>query len=354
MKFLVTGGAGFIGSHIGLALKRVVPNAVVIAFDNLRRRGSELALPRLRAGGIAFMHGDVRSPDDIEAVGPVDVLVECSAEPSVHAGYGTSPAYVVQTNLNALVNCLDHLRRHGGDLVFLSTSRIYPIAGLRALPLQDAGERMALTPGRSGPGWSAAGISETFPLAGSRSLYGATKFAAELLIEEYAALYGLRTVENRCGVVAGPWQMGKVDQGFVALWMARHFYGGGLTYSGFDGCGRQVRDVLHVEDLCELVAEQVGDPARHAGPARNVGGGLGQSTSLAELTALCRRIAGVAIPVGADPATRPADIRYYVSDCAELATHTNWRPRRTIADLLHDVHRWLVDERRLLEPLFAS
>ncbi len=354
MKILVTGGAGFIGSHVGIALKRVMPDATVTAFDNLRRRGSELALPRLRAGGVAFVHGDVRSPDDIEAVGPVDVLIECSAEPSVHAGYGTSPAYVVQTNLIGLVNCLDHLRRHGGDLVFLSTSRVYPIAGLRAIPLECHGARFDVTRGLTGPGWSTAGITEAFPLGGSRSLYGATKFAAELLIEEYAALYGLRAVANRCGVVAGPWQMGKVDQGFVALWMARHVFGGRLTYSGFDGLGHQVRDVLHIDDLCDLIAEQVTDVARHAGAVRNVGGGRRHSTSLAELTALCRQVTGTALAVGTDPCTRAADIPYYVSDCAELLRCTQWRPRRDLPMLLDDIHRWLVDERRLLEPIFAG
>lgn len=354
MKILVTGGAGFIGSNIGLALKREVPGASVTALDNLRRRGSELALPRLRAGGVDFVHGDVRSPDDIEAIGPVDMLVECSAEPSVHAGYGSSPAYVVQTNLVGLVNCLEHLRRHGGDLLFLSTSRVYPIAGLRALPLRQHGDRLTLPDNCVGNGWSASGIAETFPLGGSRSLYGATKYAAELLIEEYAALYGLRAVVNRCGVVAGPWQMGKVDQGFVALWMARHVYGGPLAYSGFDGQGHQVRDVLHVDDLCDLVAEQVSDIARHAGAPRNVGGGVARSTSLAELTTLCRRVTGVTMPIGADPTTRAADIPYYVSDCSRLADHTDWRPRRPLAVLLDDMNRWLVDERRLLEPVFAS
>jgi CDP-paratose 2-epimerase len=354
MRVLVTGGAGFIGAHVALALKQGLANATVIALDNLRRRGSELALARLRAGGVAFVHGDVRVPDDLESVGPVDVLVECSAEPSVHAGYGSSPAYVVQTNLIGLVNCLDHLRRHGGDLVFLSTSRVYPIAGLRALPLRDRQERLAPPEGASGPGWSEAGISEAFPLGGCRSLYGATKFAAELLIEEYAAQYRLRAVVNRCGVVAGPWQMGKVDQGFVALWMARHVYGGSLSYSGFDGRGHQVRDVLHIADLCDLVLEQVADPARHAGAARNVGGGPARSTSLAELTSLCGAITGNRRPIGADATTRAADIPWYVSDCAELSRHTAWHPRRTLAELLDDVNRWLVNERKMLEPVFAG
>jgi CDP-paratose 2-epimerase len=354
MKVLVTGGAGFIGSHISLALARELPPGSVVALDNLRRRGSELALGRLHAGGVAFVHGDVRCADDIAAIGPVDWLVECSAEPSVHAGYDASPAYVVQTNLGGLINCLDHLRRHGGGLVFLSTSRVYPVEPLRRLPLRPEGVRFVLPDGESGPGWSAAGVAETFPMTGSRSLYGATKLSAELLIEEYAAMYGLSAVINRCGVVAGPWQMGKVDQGFVALWMARHVYGGTLRYMGFDGQGRQVRDVLHVADLCELVARQIADPARYAGAVCNVGGGAALSTSLAELSQLCAEVSGQRRPVACDPTTRKADIPYYVSDCRALAARSDWRPRRSLHALLHDVHRWLVDERSLLEPILAA
>jgi len=352
MKILVTGGAGFIGSHLALALR--ASGADVVALDNLRRRGSELALGRLRQGGVAFLHGDVRAAEDLEAAGPVDLLVECSAEPSVHAGYGGSPCDLVNSNLVGVINCLEHLRRHGGDLVFLSTSRVYPIGGLRGLALAQCGDRLVLAPGASGTGWSEAGIAEGFPLQGSRSLYGATKLAAELLIEEYRALYGLRAVIDRCSVVTGPWQMGKVDQGFVALWLARHVFGGALAYSGFGGAGAQVRDVLHVEDLCDLVAAQVADFASHDGQVTNVGGGATRSVSLAELTAACRALTGVHLPIGCALDTRPADIPYYVSDCSALYGRTAWRPRRGIEEILSDTHRWLVEERRWLEPVMAG
>ncbi len=354
MRILVTGGAGFIGAHLALALAQTIPAAEVTALDNLRRRGSELALPRLRAGGVAFLHGDVRAPEDLAQAGPCDLLVECSAEPSVHAGYGGAPAYLLNANLTGLINCLEHLRRHGGDLLFLSTSRVYPIAALRGLPLAAQGERLGIAAGAQGPGWSGAGIAEDFPLAGSRSLYGASKLAAELLIAEYRALYGLRAVVNRCGVVAGPWQMGKVDQGFLALWLARHLYGGALAYSGFGGTGLQVRDVLHVADLCDLVCEQVAGIAAFDGLVLNAGGGAHRSTSLRELTAQCQALTRTRIAIAAQPETRPADIPWYVSDCGTLLRHTAWRPRRTIAETLADIHRWLVDERAILAPLMAA
>lgn len=354
MKVLVTGAAGFIGAHLALALRERLPGATIIALDNLKRRGSEFVLARLRRGGVTFLHGDVRIPDDIEAAGPVDLLVECSAEPSVHAGYGGAPGYVVQTNLLGLVNCLEHLRRCGGALIFLSTSRVYPIAALRGLPLAHSGARFTLADGAAGTGWSAAGISEAFPLAGSRSLYGATKLAGELLIEEYASLYGLQASVNRCGVIAGPWQMGKVDQGFVALWMARHVYGGALRYCGFGGGGGQVRDILHVADLADLIVEQAAAIGKHAGGPQNVGGGAANSVSLCELTEYCQEISGYRIAVGHEEATRDADIPYYVSDCASLAARSTWRPTRSVATILGDVHRWLIEEREWLQPLLAA
>jgi CDP-paratose 2-epimerase len=148
-KILVTGGAGFVGSNLALNWKREYPQTEVIALDNLKRRGSELALQRLRTGGVTFLHGDVRSPEDLDAAGPVDLMVECSAEPSVHAGYGQSPGYLVNTNLTGLINCLEHLRRTGGDLVFLSSSRVYPIAALRTLPFERQGDRLVPAKGLS-------------------------------------------------------------------------------------------------------------------------------------------------------------------------------------------------------------
>ncbi|HKM63833.1 MAG TPA: NAD-dependent epimerase/dehydratase family protein [Acidisphaera sp.] len=353
-KLLVTGGAGFVGSNIALAFRRAFPDAQVTALDNLKRRGSELSLPRLRAGGVAFQHGDIRAPEDLAAVEPVDLLIECSAEPSVHAGYGQDPSYLVNTNLTGLVNCLEHLRRTGGDLLFLSSSRVYPIAPLRALPLVVSGERLVPEDGATRAGWSAAGIAEDFPLAGSRSLYGATKLAAELLIEEYRAIYGLRAVIDRCGVIAGPWQMGKVDQGFVVVWMARHLFGGALSYSGFGGHGFQVRDVLHVDDLFALVACQADAIDRLDGSVFNVGGGPSVSVSLRELTALCADITGQRLDVGSDPTTRPADIPWYISDNAAVTGATGWRPARDVGAILRDIHHWLLSERAVLEPILQA
>ena len=353
-RILVTGGAGFVGSNLALAFKRDRPSATVTAFDNLKRRGSEFALERLRAGGVNFVHGDVRAPADLAATGPVDLLIEASAEPSVHAGYDGDPTYLIHTNLLGAANCLEHVRRHGAALVFLSSSRVYPIAPLRALPLERKATRFELRPGAQTPGAGAAGIAESFGLAGNRSMYGATKLSAELLVEEYRAMYGTRALVDRCGVISGPWQMGKVDQGFIALWLARHLFGGPLAYMGFGGDGLQVRDVLHVDDLYELLLMQIAGLERDAAPpVYNVGGGIDNSVSLCELTELCREITGKRREIGRVPETREADVPYYVSDCSAVTAATGWKPQRSLRAMLQDVWRWLVDNRDQLEPILS-
>jgi CDP-paratose 2-epimerase len=320
----------------------------VIAFDNLRRRGSELNLPRLREVGVSFHHGDVRELDDLLGIGEIDAIIECSAEPSVMAGIDGSPDYVVQSNLIGAYNCLELARRRGAQFLFLSTSRVYPVGALEGLVYRESSTRLELQDAQSVPGASSRGIAESFPLEGARTLYGATKLAAELLVSEYASSYGLQAVVNRCGVVAGPWQMGKVDQGVFTYWMLAHHFQRSLAYIGFGGTGKQVRDLLHVDDLLDLVDEQLSAPELWAGATVNVGGGAECSLSLQETTALCSEITGSVVDVRPAEEDRPGDIPIYISDCTRLHEMTDWRPRRGPQEILADIHGWIVDHEAAL------
>jgi len=347
MKVLITGGAGFIGANLAVGLATRHPSWQVTALDNLQRRGSELNLSRLRGAGVGFVHGDVRAADDLAAAGQVDAVVECSAEPSVLAGVdGRGLDRMVGTNLFGAYACLELCRRHDAQLVFLSTSRVYPVDRLRALPLIETPTRFELDSDHAVQGAAAAGVSEDLSLDGHRTLYGATKLAAEILIAEYVAAFGLRAVVNRCGVVAGPWQMGKVDQGVVAYWMLAHMFLRPLTYIGYGGTGKQVRDLLHVDDLLGLVELQLSDPGSWTGVVANVGGGPTCSASLLELTGLCAEITGNAVEVSATPEERPGDIPWYVTDCTRLNGLTSWRPSSTLHGILTDVHDWIRDNER--------
>jgi CDP-paratose 2-epimerase len=351
VRVLITGGAGFVGANLAISLAGRHPGWEIVALDNLKRRGAELNLPRLQQAGIRFVHGDVRGRADLMEVDPIDALVECSAEPSALAGVGGATEYVVQANLLGAYHCLELARRDGAYVVFLSTSRVYPVAALNAVAYAEGETRFAAE--QQIPGVSENGVSESFPLEGARTLYGATKLSAELLVTEYASAFGLRAVIDRCGVIAGPWQMGKVDQGIFTYWLLNHHLGRELRYIGYGGLGKQVRDLLHVDDLVPLVDEQLRHPEHWAGVTANVGGGVDCSLSLLETTELCRELTGN--EVGVEPASesRPGDVPIYVSDCELLYSHTDWRPERTPREILKDISDWITDNERAVVAALA-
>ncbi|HEY6878691.1 MAG TPA: NAD-dependent epimerase/dehydratase family protein [Polyangiales bacterium] len=348
-EVVITGGAGFVGSSLAIGLATRHPSWRIRAFDNLKRRGSELTLPRLAAHGVRFVHGDVRSPADLSDLGAFDLLIDCAAEPSVLAGLDGSPSYVLDTNLVGTLNMLEVVRKQHAALAFLSTSRVYPIAAIERLPFSEQATRFAFS--ESGVGYSARGIDESFTLEGARSLYGASKLCSELMVQEYVAAYGLRAVINRCGVLTGPWQMGKVDQGVIVHWVASHVFQKPLRYIGYGGTGKQVRDLLHVDDLLELLDRQLAQIDELHGDVFNVGGGVPCSLSLQELTVLCQRATGHHVDIEPVPETRKADLRIYLSDCSKVARRFGFEPRHDPQTIVEDIARWVVAERGALERI---
>jgi len=339
--FLITGGAGFVGSNLAIQLAERHADWEVVALDNLHRPGSELNLPRLERAGVRFVRGDVREAGDLTELGPVTALIECSAEPSVMSGLDGDTSFLFHTNVTGAYNCFELARRDDAFVLFLSTSRVYPVPAQNRLAYEERETRFELLDDQEVPGASAAGISEDFPLAGPRTLYGMSKLAAEMLIEEYRETFGLRAVVDRCGVIAGPWQMGKVDQGVFAHWLLSHHFGLPLTYIGYGGTGKQVRDLLHVADLVDLGDDQLGDPGRWDGEVVNVGGGREVSLSLLETTGLCRELTGNEVPISSTPEDRAGDVPVYLSDCSRLLERTGWRPTRSARDTLADLAAWI-------------
>ncbi len=352
-QVLITGGAGFVGSALGLGLAQRYPDWQITALDNLKRRGSELNLSRLKQAGIQFIHGDVRSSEDLDPVAlKPNLILECSAEPSVLAGYA-SPGYVLQTNLVGTINCLELARQTQADFIFLSTSRVYPIAYLNALEFKETETRFQLLEQQPLPGVSSQGISEEFPLNGARSLYGATKLASELLVAEYADAYGLRTLINRCGVLTGPWQMGKVDQGVFALWMAFHYFQRSLKYIGYGGTGKQVRDFLHVTDLLDLLDIQIQRLEELKGQTFNVGGGVNNTLSLYETTQLCQEITGHQIPIIPVSDTRAGDVPIFITDSRKVMTSTGWQPQKDAQKTLTEIYEWIHQFKEQVSEIFV-
>ncbi len=338
---LITGGAGFVGSNLAVQFSQLFPEVRVTALDNLKRRGSELNLPRLKKHGVEFVHGDVRNREDLEGIAKFDLLIDCAAEPSVHAGTTGSSDYVVNTNLFGTINSLEAARQHDSAFVLLSSSRVYPIERLNSVPFRENESRFCWDEHSSIDGLGEHGVSESFPLDGARSFYGASKLSAELMVKEYAYQWKMPAIINRCGILAGPWQMGKADQGVVSLWVGRHHNGRPLQYIGFGGLGKQVRDLLHVDDLFELLVQQCACTNFWDGRVYNIGGGKDVSVSLAELTTICQETTGQHVDISAVPDTSNVDVRIYLTDTRKAQRDFGWRPRRNAQTIVHDISQWM-------------
>lgn len=348
---LITGGAGFVGSQMALSFKAKYPEYEIFVMDNLKRRGSELNLPRLKSAGIHFVHGDIRNKEDFDGLPKIDCILEASAEPSVLAGIDSTPDYLVNTNLNGTINCLNFATKNKSDFIFLSTSRIYPIETIESIHYTETDTRFEIAEKQTIKGFSAKGISEEFPLDKYRSLYGTTKLASELFIQEYKQFFGLRTVINRCGVLTGPWQMGKIDQGVVVLWLAKHFWNQQLSYIGYGGKGKQVRDMLHTADLFRLIDWQMHHLEEINGEIFNVGGGREISVSLQELTMLSREVTGHTIPIHEVPENRTADIRIYITDNTKVTEKTGWKPEIGPRQIIQEIYEWMKENEAQLASI---
>jgi len=354
ISILITGGAGFVGSYLCRMYKEKYPDANIVAFDNLHRRGSEFNLNDFKKRGIRFVHGDIRCPGDIEAIGETfDLFIEASAEPSVLIGLNCPDNYAIQTNLIGTINCLNFAFKHAGYFIFLSSSRVYSIDPLRNIPLKEGDTRFYIDTSKDiMKGLSVKGINEDFPTNTARSLYGATKLASELLIQEYVRAYGLKAIINRCGVICGPGQFGKVEQGVFTLWMANHYFKKPLKYTGFGGKGKQVRDILHPKDLFEVLNFQIEKMDGISGEIFNIGGGTDVSVSLLELTQICKKITQNEVPIESDEISHNVDIPLFITDYTKATQAFNWKPKTSVEDIVKDIYRWIVKNEDTVQSIF--
>lgn len=345
MRILITGGCGFVGGRLALMIKDKYPSYAITCLDNLYRKGSEINIPVLQYSGITFVRGDVRTFEDIDAI-DYDLLIEASAEPSVTAGLTGDDKYLVDTNFNGLFNCVRSAVKKQAKIIFLSTSRIFPMSVINSLDYDQSSTRYSLLD--SGiKGATEKGLSEELCKEGTRSLYGFSKYAGELLISEYQEMFGLKAVINRCGLIAGEGQFGKTDQGVITHWAASYIYDKPLSIFG---SGRQVRDVLNVKDLFRLIDMQMHDFNKFSGEIFNVGGGMKSSLSISELDLLCKKmIKAKDVPVLPE---RALDIKYYVTDNTKIAGY-GWTPQITAMETLAEIIRWLNENKEDLRWIFA-
>jgi CDP-paratose 2-epimerase len=340
VKLLLTGACGFVGSSLVRTWAEHGRGHQVIGFDNLVRPGSESNREALRRLGVALVHGDLRQASDLEALPPVDAVVDAAANPSVLAGVDgrTSSRQLVEHNLFGTVNLLEYCRRHGAGLVLLSTSRVYSLPPLAALPVTEVEGAYRPGPGALPSGLGDGGVTESFSTAPPVSLYGATKLASEQLALEYGQAFGFGVWIDRCGVLAGAGQFGRADQGIFSYWIHSWRAKRPLAYIGFDGHGHQVRDCLHPSDLAVLVDRQLAAFERPVPRVVNVGGGRASAMSLRQLSGWCRDRFGPH-DVSTDPRPRPFDVPWLVLDASAARAHWSWSPERATSDVLDEIAR---------------
>jgi CDP-paratose 2-epimerase len=351
MRLIITGGCGFVGFNLAARLKRC--GHTVTAVDNLARRGSEINLPALKALGIEFIHADIRNWDDVAHLPrPVDVLIECSAQPSVVSGF-SRPLYDFNTNVMGAVHCLEFCRLNNAGMIFLSSSRIYASNKMNALPREEKETRWDWAPkadfATQVKGFDPVrGIGADFDLDGpTKTIYGASKAAADFFCQEYCSAFKLPIIVNRCGVLAGEGQFGVVGQGWLTYWAMAGVFDRPLTYYGHKG--KQVRDVLFIPDFCSLIEKQLAQLETLSGGVWNVGGGRENSLSLIEATSLVDRMLGKEIATSYTDQAREADVVIYITDNTSITRDLNWAPNTGVEQGLERIIRWVNDNRTSLQ-----
>lgn len=339
MRVLISGICGFVGSSLARYLLEAQAGLKIIGFDNFSRAGSHLNREVLKALDVDVLHADVRSASDMEQMPKVDWIIDAAANPSVLAGLDgvSSPRQVIDTNLCGTINLLEYARRHNSGFILLSSSRVYSINALRQIPLREENGALVFDGSKaSPPGVSANGIEECFSTQAPISLYGATKLASEVLALEYAETYKLPVFVDRCGVIAGPGQFGKPDQGIFTYWINSYLRKKPLKYIGFDGTGYQLRDAMHPKDLAILLQAQMNKSGAERDYIINVGGGMDNAMSLRQLSDWCERRFG-AHPVDAVKEDRQLDIPWVVMNSSLAQRTLGFQITVKLTDILEEI-----------------
>ncbi len=338
MRFLITGGAGFIGSNAARRLRALQHEVVVL--DNFLRPASRFNRAWLEAAhpGIRFVEADVRDADALRHVlsEPYDVVLHLAGQVAVTTSI-LDPATDYEINALGTFRLLEELRRrHAGApdraplLIYASTNKVYGHLSMGET-VRDGRWDFRNLP---------AGVSETEPLS-FESPYGCSKGAADQYVVDYHRSFGLPTVAMRQSCIYGPRQFGEEDQGWVAWFALAAVFGLPIT---FYGDGLQVRDLLWVDDLVSLYLAAAARRATVAGRAYNIGGGPAFRLSLKELMVLLEQRLGRKIPVASAPA-RLGDQPVFYCNVDRAEKELGWRPQVAPAEGVERLLAWIHESR---------
>ena len=336
-KILVTGGCGFIGTNLCIYLKK--KHYLVYSLDNLSRKGSIYNFKLLSDLKIKNFKFDIFNFKKVNSLPKFDLIIDCCAEAAVEVSRKDIDR-VVNTNLIGTLNILKKAKKDNSKIIFLSSSRVNSIKTISKM-FQNHEFKNQLKIKKT--------INENFDTNSPKSIYGLTKHVSEMFIEEFAFAFNLKYIINRLGVVSGPLQFGKQDQGFVSLWIWRHITKKKLKYIGFGGFGNQVRDILHINDLCEIIEIQIKSLNTIFNKTFTIGGSLKNSISLKKLTLICQKITNNKIKFSRVKKTSIYDLPYFVSSNKFVSRVYKWKPKRNIYDIINDTHNWLESQKKIIK-----
>ena len=338
---LITGGAGFIGANV--ARTYLAKDQPVHIFDNLARPGVERNIRELQEsfpGRVQFTQADVRDRRTLqEAVENAGAIYHLAAQVAVTTSL-EDPLEDAGSNLMGTLYLLEAVRKSNprASVLFTSTNKVY--GRLDSIEICERGRRyepVDETVARSG-------INERQPLE-FLSPYGCSKGSADQYVLDYAHSYGLSACVFRMSCIYGPYQLGSEDQGWVAHFLRQAMKGEPVTIYG---SGKQVRDLLFVNDLVEAMHLVHQNMDRVAGQVFNMGGGIRNATSLLELIDEMRTLLGVPVAIEKGP-ERLADQRWFVADSSKMHRALGWTPQTSIRDGLRALYDWYLAHPSLVE-----
>ena len=338
LKILITGGCGFVGTNLCIFLKD--KNFNVFSLDNLSRKGSSFNLNNLKKLKIKNFKYGISNNKKIKLLPKFDLIIDCCAEAAVELSK-KNVRKVIDTNLLGTINILEKIKKDKSKIIFMSTSRVNSISDLNKLVNNKTILKQKLFVKKK--------VNENFDVLNPKSIYGLTKLASEMFIQEFAYAFNIKYLINRCGVISGPMQFGKQDQGFISLWIWRHIQKIKISYIGYGGFGNQIRDVLHINDLCELIYLQIKKINKINNMLFTVGGSTKSYISLIDLTKKCQKITGNKLNIGKIKHTSIYDIPYFISNNSLVKETYNWSPKKNIDQIIFDTFKWLNDNKSIIK-----
>ncbi len=321
MKILITGGCGFVGSSIAIFLNK--KKFKVFSLDNLSRKGSEINNLRLKKLGIKNYKIDIGKKNGLYKLPKFDFIIDCCAEVAVEKSKSDLDK-VINTNLIGTCNLINKVIKDKSKIIFMSTSRVYSINEIKKKYKYNKNFK----------------VNENFSTDSPISIYGFTKLASEKLIKEISYSNGIEFIINRFGVISGPWQFGAVDQGFISLWIWRHINKIPLTYKGYNGSGTQIRDIIHISDVCNLIILQIKKFKKIKNDTFNIGGGYKNKIDLKTLTKKCIKMTNNKVKISKIYKTSNYDVPYYISNNKKIFSKYNYKIKKNIDDILGDTLNW--------------